>query len=654
MKKSIRQFLFGLTMSLAGTLLPLAAEVMPAAAMSIEEITVEESSMEKIRSTKKRTLNSSEISAAVEQKVAQLVSECVSAGAETDYQKAQWFHDWLINHADYDESLTIFGPEGVLLQGSGVCQSYTDAYGLLLNAVEIENMEVISDEMDHTWNIVKINGSWTHIDVTWDDPTGGGYEGRNYFGLGDQKMSVDHVWPAGVYPECYDIVHDDEIRLPSPNPLMSVPLEGIDYHFMTAAGQLLTRKDFTQENTLLIYGRPACMNTMGFVNGITYLKDMLKENGVNVIVVFENKEQVAQYASQLPFLCVYEADNAQDRWELMRKAGLLSDYGYVLPLLVLQDEDGYVHYSSTGHISDPDKIAATVMQKLPETGKTISSVPFYLYTNEAELKNILAGAMKNRQTMIRVNNLFNGEFKQQDLNLALDYAEQNASAYGAFLKAYLTYGSVMTFEFEYINKPPQTTDKVPETEKTPETGNTQGTTSQPDKNQGTDKNSSIAAPNKTTVKIKKGKSTTSLVIKNLAVDETVVSWKTGNKKVFTVKGNPDGTCKITAKKKTGSAKLTVKLSSGKELSIKVKVEAVKTPTAIKNVPKKKTLKKGKSFTINPKLSPSGAEGKITFSSSKPKVASVTSKGKVKAKKKGTTTITVKVGKLKKTCKITVK
>ena len=68
----------------------------------------------------------------------------------------------------------------------------------------------------------------------------------------------------------------------------------------------------------------------------------------------------------------------------------------------------------------------------------------------------------------------------------------------------------------------------------------------------------------------------------------------------------------------------------------------------------KTLKKGKSFTIKPKLSPSGAEGKITFSSSKPKVASVTSKGKVKAKKKGTTTITVKVGKLKKTCKITVK
>ena len=45
--------------------------------------------------------------------------------------------------------------------------------------------------------------------------------------------------------------------------------------------------------------------------------------------------------------------------------------------------------------------------------------------------------------------------------------------------------------------------------------------------------------------------------------------------------------------------------------------------------------------------------KATWKSSNPKVASVTSKGKVTAKKKGTTTITAKVGKTTYKCKVTV-
>ncbi|WP_417183579.1 Ig-like domain-containing protein [Blautia sp.] len=46
--------------------------------------------------------------------------------------------------------------------------------------------------------------------------------------------------------------------------------------------------------------------------------------------------------------------------------------------------------------------------------------------------------------------------------------------------------------------------------------------------------------------------------------------------------------------------------------------------------------------------------KITFTSSNKKVATVTSKGKVTAKKKGTAVITVKSGKIKVKCKITVR
>ena len=72
------------------------------------------------------------------------------------------------------------------------------------------------------------------------------------------------------------------------------------------------------------------------------------------------------------------------------------------------------------------------------------------------------------------------------------------------------------------------------------------------------------------------------------------------------------------------------------------------------VPATKTLKKGKSFTLKAKLTPSGSEAKITYKSSNSKVVSVSAKGKVKAKKKGTATITVKAGNVTKTCVVTVK
>ena len=70
--------------------------------------------------------------------------------------------------------------------------------------------------------------------------------------------------------------------------------------------------------------------------------------------------------------------------------------------------------------------------------------------------------------------------------------------------------------------------------------------------------------------------------------------------------------------------------------------------------KKVTLKKGKTYNIKPILTPISSTDKVTYKSSKKKVATVSAKGKVKAKAKakGTTVITVKSGKKK--VKLTVK
>ena len=112
-----------------------------------------------------------------------------------------------------------------------------------------------------------------------------------------------------------------------------------------------------------------------------------------------------------------------------------------------------------------------------------------------------------------------------------------------------------------------------------------------------------------------------------------ITYKSSNTKVATV--NSSG--KITAKKK-GTAYITVKTVNGKTAKIKITVK--KAPSKITLSAKSKTVKKNKTYTVKAKL-PSGSAGGITYKSSNTKVATVNSRGKITAKKKGTAYITAK-------------
>ena len=115
--------------------------------------------------------------------------------------------------------------------------------------------------------------------------------------------------------------------------------------------------------------------------------------------------------------------------------------------------------------------------------------------------------------------------------------------------------------------------------------------------------------------------------------------------------------KITAKKK-GTATITVYSKADKKKTCKIKVTVGTPVTKVKLNKTKANLNVGKSLTLKTTLSPKKPSNKgIIWKSSNTKVATVTSKGVVKAKKAGTTTITAtaKDGSGKKAaCKITVK
>ena len=141
--------------------------------------------------------------------------------------------------------------------------------------------------------------------------------------------------------------------------------------------------------------------------------------------------------------------------------------------------------------------------------------------------------------------------------------------------------------------------------------------------------------------------------------DKVVSWKSSNKKVASVGRNG----KVKGLKAGKTATITVQLASGLKKSFKVKVQkknvATKSLKVVnvstgKKVSSKVSLKCKQTLKLAATVSPITSKEKVKYSSSNKKVVSVSSKGVIKAKKKGKATITVKSGKKTYRIKVTVK
>ncbi len=127
--------------------------------------------------------------------------------AESNYAKAVFAHDWLVNNVTFDtahgQDESGFGfwhtPLSALRDHTAVCSGYAAAYELLLEAMGIECRVVRSVDMSHDWNAVLLDGSWYYVDVTWDDADSDAPAGRLYFMVSTASISRDHYnWTNAV------------------------------------------------------------------------------------------------------------------------------------------------------------------------------------------------------------------------------------------------------------------------------------------------------------------------------------------------------------------------------------------------------------------------------------------------------------------------
>lgn len=108
-----------------------------------------------------------------------------------DEEKLKAIHDFIIEGAEYEETINSRNPYGPLVERKAVCAGYATAFKYLsdmagLNVVYITGL---SQNELHAWNYVKTD-EWTLVDVTWDL---GGYNDFLFIDIEDEILFEQHV-----------------------------------------------------------------------------------------------------------------------------------------------------------------------------------------------------------------------------------------------------------------------------------------------------------------------------------------------------------------------------------------------------------------------------------------------------------------------------
>ena len=160
----------------------------------------------------------SSVVAEVERHIVAILDESKKHNLKSNYEKCRWIHNYLVRNTTYNyDALTqpdchsnAFSIIGVLLDKNAVCEGISKVFKLLSNRLGIESIiaygtssfEGVGSDVAHSWNIVSIDGEFTHIDITWDIGVSAPckHTRYDYFCLSDKQLKKDHIYKE--YPMC--------------------------------------------------------------------------------------------------------------------------------------------------------------------------------------------------------------------------------------------------------------------------------------------------------------------------------------------------------------------------------------------------------------------------------------------------------------------
>lgn len=131
----------------------------------------------------------------------------------SEWERVKQIHDFITRNVTYRDVEAPYSHEspGVLLYGIAVCEGIAKAFKYLSDRARINSLVITGDAFDdsnqssnatgHAWNIVFVDSTPYHIDVTFDYSVSSGAISRyDYFLLSDSQIRKDHTFEGT--PEC--------------------------------------------------------------------------------------------------------------------------------------------------------------------------------------------------------------------------------------------------------------------------------------------------------------------------------------------------------------------------------------------------------------------------------------------------------------------
>lgn len=176
---------------------------------SFESINIDVANSGKITIRNKKAYNEKEI-----EFIKTYINEFINSNINNqmnNYDKIKIFHDHIINKTEYDknssnDSYTSYTAYHLLTTGKSICGGYSDVMSIYLNTIGIQNYKITSEA--HVWNLINLDGTWYHLDMTWDDPIasdGKQYLIHNFFLISTDELhkldNVEHNFDTKVFSE---------------------------------------------------------------------------------------------------------------------------------------------------------------------------------------------------------------------------------------------------------------------------------------------------------------------------------------------------------------------------------------------------------------------------------------------------------------------
>ena len=135
----------------------------------------------------------------------------------TPYEKEKAVYDWMTTELTYDTGVLQVIPQtnedcdnpyGVLKYHNAVCVGYATTFRLFLQMLDMECMVVHNHDLYHSWNLVKLDDDWYHVDVYSDQ----GAASYANFNMNDEMASQSHDWDRDFFPAATGLTYNYAIQ----------------------------------------------------------------------------------------------------------------------------------------------------------------------------------------------------------------------------------------------------------------------------------------------------------------------------------------------------------------------------------------------------------------------------------------------------------